>query len=95
MGAATAAVSAMYHVGNVGSTYASVPYIVREEVTGPVVSVTASHRRTVRLNMGNNMVLLKMILIDSRSVLASGQNCTTAEACPKVIAIKAKPPSIT
>ncbi len=47
-GAATATVSARYHVGNEGTTYASLPYIVREEVTGSKVSVTASHMPRIR-----------------------------------------------
>jgi hypothetical protein len=74
MGSATAAVNAMYHVGKAGSTYASFPYIVREEVTGSKASVTASHVIRTRLNKGNSMVLLRMILTDSPNVLASGQN---------------------
>jgi len=73
-GTATATVNAMYHVGNAGSTYASFPYIVREEVTGSKVSVTASHMPRIRRNRGNNIVLLRMIFIDSPHVLASGQN---------------------
>ena len=73
-GTATAAVSTMYQVGNAGSTYASFPYIVREEVTGSKASVTASHMTRIRLNKGNNIVLLRMILTDSPNVLASGQN---------------------
>jgi len=73
-GTAIAAVSAMYHVGKTGRTYASFPYIVNEEVTGSKASVTASHAPRRRRNKGNNIVLLRMILIDSLHVLASGQN---------------------
>jgi hypothetical protein len=74
MGAATAAVNAIYHVGKVGSTYASFPYIVREEVTGSKVSVIASHMPRIRRYKGNSIVFLKMIFRDSPNVLASGQN---------------------
>jgi hypothetical protein len=74
IGIATAAVSAMYQVGKTGSMYASFPYDVRDDVTGSNASVTASHAPRVRRNMGNNIVLLRMILIDSLHVLASGQN---------------------
>src|SRR2546428_5033962 len=74
MGAATATVSAMYHMGNAGSTYASFPYIVRDEVTGSKVSVTASQMPRIRRYKGNSIVFLKMIFRDSPNVLASGQN---------------------
>ena len=95
MGTATAAVNAMYQVGKAGRAYGSFPYDVREEVTGSKVRVIANHAPILRRNMGNNMVLLTMILMDSLQFLASGQNCTTAAAWPKFVAIEKKPMSIT